>query len=359
MNIKQLVRKNIQELQPYQSARTIGGKGDIWLNANECPTFNRLKLENIFLNRYPECQPRELLLRYSSYIGLDKKNILITRGSDEAIELLIKTFCEPQCDRIVFCPPTYDMYNVSANIMGVECLQIPLLNHSWQLDLKVIKKCINNFKLIYLCNPNNPTGSLINFRDVLALLKMTYGKSLVIIDEAYIEFSPMNSLVNLISQYSNLVVLRTLSKAFSLAGLRCGFVLANFSVIKFLLKVINPYPISTPTSSIAIQFLSNINISKMQDRVFSLILNRCWLINELKLISNCIDHIFYSASNYVLVRFRNSNKVFHELSNQGIIVRDQSKKINLKNCIRISIGTSQECLKVIHAIRKIDCLYVN
>ncbi|XBC44617.1 MAG: histidinol-phosphate transaminase [Buchnera aphidicola (Schlechtendalia peitan)] len=354
MNIKKLVRKNIWDLVPYQSARTIGGKGDIWLNANEYPISNSFKLDNISLNRYPECQPKNLLSHYSSYVNINKKNILITRGSDEAIELLIKTFCEPKRDKIIFCPPTYDMYNISANIMGIKSYQVPLLNFSWKLDLDGIKKHINDFKLIFICNPNNPTGSLISIQDIIVLLEITFEKALVVVDEAYIEFCPANSLTHLIHVYSNLIVLRTLSKAFSLAGLRCGFVLADVNVIKLLLKVINPYPISIPTASIATQFLSLENINTMRNRVLDLNLNRCWLVNKLKLMINCVDHVFYSVSNYILVRFYNSIEVFNKLSKHGIVVRDQSSKLNLHNCIRISIGTSQECLKVVQIIRKIN-----
>ncbi|XBC38431.1 MAG: histidinol-phosphate transaminase [Buchnera aphidicola (Floraphis choui)] len=357
MNIEKLVRKNIWKLIPYQSARRIGGKGDVWLNANECPVPNYFQLNHMMLNRYPECQPEALLSCYSSYTGINKENILITRGSDEAIELLIKTFCEPNLDKIVFCPPTYDMYSISAYILGIESHRVPLLNLSWQLDVNSIIKCINDSKLIYICNPNNPTGNLINIEDIIILLKASLGRALVIVDEAYIEFSPINSLTNLINIYPNLVILRTLSKAFALAGLRCGFILANVNVVDVLLKVINPYPISIPTSSIAIQCLSKKNISDMRSKVFNLNLNRLWFMNQLKLMNCCIDHVFCSVANYILIRFFNSKKVFNMLSKEGIIVRDQGSKLYLNNCIRISIGTSKECIKVIHIIRKINNLY--
>ncbi|XBC43059.1 MAG: histidinol-phosphate transaminase [Buchnera aphidicola (Kaburagia rhusicola ensigallis)] len=358
MNVEKLVRKNILKLIPYQSSRKIGGKGNIWLNANECPTPNCYQLDNMILNRYPACQPEELLSCYSSYVGISKKNILITRGSDEAIELLIKTFCEPKYDKIIFCPPTYDMYNVSAHIMNIERYPIPLLHGSWQLDIDSIIKGCNNVKLIYICNPNNPTGNLINIKDIVTLLKATLEKALVIVDEAYIEFSPTSSVIHLINTYPNLVIMRTLSKAFALAGLRCGFILANANIVDFLLKVINPYPISVPTSNIAVQFLSKKNISLMRNRVFRLNLNRSWLITQLKLMNYCVDHVFHSAANYILVRFFNSKLIFNELSKVGIVVRDQSDKLNLNNCIRISIGTSKECSEVIYTIQKINNSYM-
>ncbi|QCI23134.1 histidinol-phosphate transaminase [Buchnera aphidicola] len=358
MNIKKLVRKDIRELIPYQSARKIGGKGDIWLNANEFPEFNNIKLNNIILNRYPECQPEQLTSCYSSYIGINKSNILITRGIDEAIELLIKTFCNPQNEKIIFCPPTYDMYNISAKIIGIKSYEVPLLNFSWQLDINNIAKYISDAKLIYICNPNNPTGNLINYQDIITLLNITLGKTLVIVDEAYIEFSPIHSLTNLIDTYPNLVILRTLSKAFALAGLRCGFILTNVNIVKFLLKVINPYPIPIPTTSIAVQFLSKNNINEMRNRIFDLTLNRFWLVNKLKSMNNCVEHVFNSFANYILVRFYNSRKVFDILSKKGIIVRDQSNKLHLSRCLRISIGTSKECLEVVRVIQKINSLCV-
>ncbi|XBC39479.1 MAG: histidinol-phosphate transaminase [Buchnera aphidicola (Nurudea shiraii)] len=354
MNIKKLVRKSILELIPYQSARRIGGEGSIWLNANECPMSSNFQIGDVSLNRYPECQPKKLLSCYSSYVGISQENILITRGADEAIELLIKTFCEPKCDKVIFCPPTYDMYKISANIMGVKSYQVPLLDFSWQLDIDNLIQYIGNFKLIYICRPNNPTGNLISLRDITFLLKKTLGKALVVVDEAYIEFSLENSLVVLTNIYPNLVILRTLSKSFSLAGLRCGFIVANVSVIKFLLKVISPYPVSIPTTNIAIHFLSKKNISIMKKRVCNLNLNRFYLINQLSVMKHCIDHIFDSVTNYILIRFFNSKKVFEAFSNEGIIVRDQSKKLNLKNCLRISIGTKKECLEVIRIVQKIN-----
>ncbi|XBC40842.1 MAG: histidinol-phosphate transaminase [Buchnera aphidicola (Nurudea yanoniella)] len=358
MNIENLVRKNILELIPYQSARRIGGKGNIWLNANEFPMSSDFQLGNISLNRYPECQPKKLLSYYSSYAGVSKKNVLITRGADESIELLIKTFCEPRFDKIIFCPPTYDMYNISAKIVGVESYPIPLLNFSWQLDMDNLITCIGNFKLIYICRPNNPTGNLINVEDIIVLLRKTIGKALVVVDEAYIEFSLVDSLISLIKIYPNLVILRTLSKSFSLAGLRCGFTIANSGIIHFLLKVINPYPISIPATNIAIHFLNEKHVNEMKKKVICLNSNRSWFINKLSSMKNCIDHVFNSVTNYVLIRFYNSKNIFEILLNSGIVVRDQNDKFNLKNCLRISIGTQKECLEVIRVIKKFNDLNV-
>ena len=352
MNVKNLVRKNISRLIPYQSARKIGGNGRIWLNANESPNFDYFNLTSVPLNRYPECQPKKLLELYASYVKLKTQQVLITRGADEAIELLIKTFCEPNKDKIIFFPPTYDMYEISANIIGVKSIGIPLLQ-SFQLDINSVVNKIDNVKLIYICNPNNPTGNLIDIQDIIFLLKLTCRKALVIVDEAYIEFCSKYSMVSLIKKYTNLVILRTLSKAFSLAGLRCGFILSDSNIIQLLSKVINPYPVPIPVSDIAVQSLSENGIHIMNARVTNLNHNRSWFIKQLRFI-RCIDTIFNSEANYFLVKFFNSEVFFKGLWCNRIIVRDQSKKIHLKNCVRISVGTRFECSEVIRMIRNID-----
>jgi len=244
-NINKLARKNIQKLNPYQSARRIGGKGDTWLNANESPISVPFKGKVKVFNRYPECQPNNLLSSYANYVGLLNNQILVTRGADEGIELLIKAFCEPGKDAIIYCPPTYDMYAINAKIANVEIKEIPTFKNTWKIDLLNIRSNLNKVKLIYICNPNNPTGNIVSQEDLKSLLKVTLGQSLVIIDEAYIEFSPKNSMVNYLKTFPNLIILRTLSKAFALAGIRCGFTLAQKEVIDILHKVISPYPIST------------------------------------------------------------------------------------------------------------------
>ncbi len=183
------------------------------------------------------------------------EQVLVSRGADEGIELLIRAFCEPGKDAVMFCPPTYGMYSVSAETFGVECRTVAA-REDWQLDLPGIADNLDGVKVVFVCSPNNPTGKIINPQDIRTLLEMTRGKALVVADEAYIEFCPQATLAGWLSEYPHLVVLRTLSKAFALAGLRCGFTLANEEVIDLLLKVIAPYPLSTPVADIAAQALS-------------------------------------------------------------------------------------------------------
>ncbi|QIE01856.1 histidinol-phosphate transaminase [Buchnera aphidicola] len=349
--ILKLSRDNIQNLTPYQSARSIGGTdGSILLNANESPLPVAFKLKKKIFNRYPECQPYNLILLYSDYINLSCEQILVTRGADEGIELLIKAFCQPRRDAIIYCPPTYDMYRVSAKIADIHIKTIPTIKNTWQLDLPNIQCNLIGVKLIYICNPNNPTGNLILQNDLISLLKMTVGQCLVVIDEAYIEFTPTNTMTNYLSKYSNLVILRTLSKAFALAGIRCGFTLSHPEIINTLKKVISPYPISIPVADIAIQALKTKNIQLMRNRVLSLNNNRTWLIEKLQHIP-CVEKVFVSHANYILVKFFMFKKIFDTLWKKGIILRNQNEKNNLNKCIRISIGTHLENILLIKELK--------
>jgi len=349
MSIEELARKNVRDLTPYQSARRLGGKGDVWLNANEFPTPVAFALTQQTLNRYPECQPKAVIDNYAQYAGVKPEQVLVSRGADEGIELLIRAFCEPGQDAILFCPPTYGMYSVSAETFGVECRTVQA-REGWQLNLPAIAEQLDGVKLVYVCSPNNPTGQIINPQDMRTLLEMTRGKALVVADEAYIEFCPQATLVNWLADYPHLVVLRTLSKAFALAGLRCGFTLASEEVIALLLKVIAPYPLSTPVADIAAQALSPQGITEMRERVAQILAERAYLVSNLRDIP-CVEQVFDSETNYILVRFTASSAVFKSLWDQGIILRDQNKQPSLSGCLRITIGTRAESQRVIDALR--------
>lgn len=348
MSIEELARANVRALVPYQSARRLGGKGDVWLNANEYPQPVEFQLTAQTLNRYPECQPKAVIENYARYAGVPPQQVLVSRGADEGIELLIRAFCEPGQDAILFCPPTYGMYSVSAEAIGVEYRTVPALEN-WQLDLQSIADKLDGVKVVYVCSPNNPTGQIINSQDMRVLLEMTRGKAIVVADEAYIEFCPEASLVGWLSEYPHLVILRTLSKAFALAGLRCGFTLANEDVINLLMKVIAPYPLSTPVADIAAQALSTPGILAMRARVQQILDERQFLVEALKNIA-CVEQVFPSETNYILVRITASSAVFKSLWDQGIILRDQNKQPSLSGCLRITIGTREESQRVIDAL---------
>lgn len=244
------------------------------------------------------------------------------------------------------------MYSVSAETFGIEQRVVPTLA-DWSPNVEAIASQLENVKLLYLCSPNNPTGNIVNPSLIRDVLELTKGKAIVAVDEAYIEFCPQASIVSWLEDYPNLVILRTLSKAFALAGLRCGFTLANPPVIELLLKVIAPYPLSTPVADIAAQALTKAGIDVMRNRVAEISLNRKILSDALKKLPN-VEQVYNSETNYILVKFTDANLVFRTLWELGIILRDQQRQYGLNGCLRISIGTAEECDSVINAIKNIQ-----
>ncbi|TCT15209.1 histidinol-phosphate aminotransferase [Bibersteinia trehalosi] len=351
MTISQLSRKNIQALTPYQSARRLGGSGDVWLNANEYALSPNFDLTDRTFNRYPEPQPQAVIEGYARYAGVAPENVLVSRGGDESIELIIRAFCEAN-DSILYCPPTYGMYAVSADTCGIATKTVPL-TADFQLDLAQIKANLEGVKVVFVCSPNNPTGNLIKRSDLLELLQITAGKAIVVVDEAYIEFCPEASLVSELANFPHLAIIRTLSKAFALAGLRCGFTLANAELIGVLQKVIAPYPLPVPVSDIATQALSPQGIEQMKTRVVEVITLRAELQKNLENLP-LVEQVFDSEANYLLFKCQDGQKVFKALWEQGIILRDQHKALGLQNCIRITVGTREENLRVIKRIAELQ-----
>ncbi len=342
--MEKLARKQIQALKPYLSARRIGGSGDVWLNANESPFNNEYKTDFVRLNRYSDCQPKAMIDAYAAYAKVQPEQVLTSRGADEGIELLIRAFCEPNQDAILYCPPTYGMYAISAETFGVERKVVPL-TADWQLDLSAIRANLDSVKLIFVCSPNNPTGNLVKRQDIIALLEMTKDRAIVVMDEAYIDFCPEASTVDLLAQYPNLAILRTLSKAFALAGLRCGFTLANKELIDVLQKVIAPYPVPIPVADIAVQALSEAGLARTKFQVLDLNANRAYLQAGLYMVPNLT--VFEGWGNYLLVKFPDGDALFKAAWDHGIILRNSP----IENCVRISIGNREECEKTLAFIR--------
>ncbi|NRA70213.1 MAG: histidinol-phosphate transaminase [Gammaproteobacteria bacterium] len=341
-----LARPELLEMVPYQSARRIGGSGDVWLNANESPFSDSLPA----YNRYPEFQPTELVNNYARYANITTEQLLATRGADEAIELLIRTFCIPAQDSITICTPTYGMYAISAATCNVAVNTVPL-TADWQLDPQLIDK-LQSSKLLFICNPNNPTGSTLTPSQLEPIVAALQEQCIVVVDEAYIEFSPQLTMASLLDKYPNLVILRTLSKAFALAGLRCGFMLANTDIIELTKKVIAPYPVPAPVGEIAGQSLSVNGVMKMTSRVAQLNKLNQQFCDALLQLSGIRD-IYRSGANFVLVRFDNE-QWFSELAKEGIVVRNQSKVNTLENCLRFSIGSPAEMQCLIKVLTNIS-----
>ena len=347
-----LARKELIDMIPYQSARRLhSSNGDIsskiWLNANEASGDGNYQLNSHGINRYPDFQPEQLISSYSQYAGVTSDNLLATRGADEGIELLIRTFCQAYQDNIIICPPTYGMYAISAENHGAGIIKVPLTTELG-LDIPALTKQVGKAKVVFLCSPGNPTGNLLSQQDITNALELFADSAIVVVDEAYIEFAPEHSVVTWLTQYPHLVVLRTLSKAFALAGLRCGFTLANADIITMLSKVIAPYPISAPVADIASNALHGEGIKTMQARVQQTQQLRQQLSLWLQQQAWC-SQVFNSDANFVLFRCdneQNKQLIFNTLAKNDILIRDQSKQQSLENCLRISIGDQQELTKL-------------
>ncbi|MDP5291881.1 histidinol-phosphate transaminase [Oceanimonas sp. CHS3-5] len=350
MSLTKLARARVQQLTPYQSARRIGGQGHIWLNANEAADSGQFNLDCARLNRYPECQPPQVIERYAAYAGVDAERVLVSRGGDEGIELLIRTFCEPGTDSVLICPPTYGMYAISAETNGVNVVEVPLTD-SRQPDFDAIIERLEEVKIVFLCSPNNPTGDLVDRDGLVRLLNAAKGRALVVVDEAYIEFCPEHSQVDLLTDFDELVIIRTLSKAFGLAGIRCGFTLASPEVIGLLLKVIAPYPVAEPVAQIAAQALSDQGLVLMRSRVDEINRLKTELAEELSQHAQVQD-VYAPNGNYLLVRFTPGSEMFARMSRAGIILRDFASKPGLADCIRITIGSRAEMDAVLDVLQK-------
>ena len=349
MTIADLARANIRALSPYQSARRLGGAGHTWLNANEAPDAPALHLSKSDYNRYPEPQPAAVINAYAAYAGLTPENVLVSRGGDEAIELLLKTFCEPG-DAVLYCPPTYGMYAVSAATLGLPQKTVPL-TAAWQLDLPAIEKALPGVKILYICNPNNPTGTLLHRADLLALLEMTAGRAIVAVDEAYIEYSPAESLVDALPHYPHLAIIRTLSKAFALAGLRCGFTLANPELIALLQKTIAPYPLPGPVADLAAQALQADGLRLMRARVAATLAEREHFAAALSALT-AVKHVEPSGANFLLIHCHDGPRTFAALSAAGIITRSQQNALGLADHIRITIGSAAEMAETLTVLKQ-------
>ena len=337
-----LLPDNIEALAAYSSAKSEKLTGTTWLNANESPYAKNLELSIEDLNRYPDPQPQLVIDRYAAYTELKSDNVLMTRGADEGIELLVRTYCQPAKDSIALFLPTYGMYKVTADTHNVA---INALTQELLLTANVddIVTAVGSSKLVFICNPNNPTGSLTPLDKVKAIATALAGKALVIVDEAYIEFCPEQSAAQLINEFSNIVVLRTLSKAFALAGLRTGFTLAQASVLAPIRKVIAPYPVSGVVASIAAQAIAPDAITSMRRQVTILNSLKLKLIDWLN-ASPAVLKILTGEGNFVTLKLANKD-YFKQALKQGLVMRAFTL-FNEDDWLRISIGNEQELEQV-------------
>ena len=341
LNVLDLVRKNIASLKPYSSARNeFKGKASVYLDANENPFAGEF-------SRYPDPLQWQLKFQLARIKGVPAENIFIGNGSDEVIDLAFRIFCNPGKDNVIICPPTYGMYEVSANINDVEIRKVPLTK-DFQLDTSAILKAIDtSTRLIFVCSPNNPTGNSMNSGAIKKLLE--HFKGIVIIDEAYINYSAAKTFIAELVNYPNLLVMQTLSKAWGLAALRLGLCYGSMDIIDLFNKVKPPYNINQASQEIALKALQN--VSQVNEWIRVTVEERERLRQNL-LSFSFVEHIFPSDANFLLIRVTDANALYTFLAEGTIVVRNRSKETLCDNCLRITIGTPEENLSLINLLNK-------
>lgn len=337
MKIDDLVRPNIKKLKPYTSARDKYLNG-ILMDANENPLGSAVdNYGELELNRYPDPNQNSLREKLSKYLGVKSENLFAGVGSDEIIDLLLRIFCEPGKDKAAILEPTYGMYRVACDINNVEVQSI-LLNDDFQIDVrKTLTGIEEKTKIIFICSPNNPTGNLINVRDIINIASKFSG--LVVVDEAYADFANQVDLLDKIREYKNIILLRTFSKAWGLAGIRLGFAVADEEVINYLYKIKAPYNINKITAQIAINAVEN--KAKKDEMVRAIIAERKRIEKALEANSK-IEKVFPSDANFILFKCNEHKRLFEELTKKNIIIRDRSSQPKLEHCLRVSVGTKEE-----------------
>ena len=341
--LDKLVRPNIKTLKPYSSAKDeYTGEAKILLDANENSLGSPLTK---WYNRYPDPYQQKLKEKLAFVKQIAANQIFIGNGSDECIDILFRTFCEPGKDNIIICPPTYPMYEVSANINDVQVQNAPLLS-DYQLNLAHIEQLVNDqTKIIWICSPNNPTGNSLDRIDIETILNHFNG--IVVVDEAYINFSKQKSFVQSLIDYPNLVVLQTLSKAWGLAGLRLGMCFASPQIIGYLNKVKAPYNINIVTQELALQALDE--VGQVNDMIKLLVDMRIALAQVIASMPHVIQ-VFPSDTNFILVKIPKARQLYEYLLSQGIIVRDRSALELCEDSLRITVGTEQENTLLVDAM---------
>jgi histidinol-phosphate aminotransferase len=312
------------------------------LHANELPWRIAGDPSVAGLNRYPEPQPPPLVEGLASLYGVSPEQVLVGRGSDEAIDLLMRIFCRAGQDKVIVCPPTYSMYAVAARIQGAEVVDVPLLaDQGFALDVPaILAKVDANTKLVFVCSPNNPTGNLVPRDTLLDLARQLGTRALLVVDEAYIEFAGVPSVASEIASLPNLVVMRTLSKSHGLAGARCGTLIAQPAIIALARKVIPPYAVSEPTVEVVVPLLRAEAIAAMQAGVVTLLAERARLAEALRKTPGVL-RIWPSDANFLLVEFADADDVLRRVRNAGLIIRDVRQPA-LPKALRLSIGTPEQ-----------------
>lgn len=338
MNPLSLARPEILTLKPYGSARREAGLAPVLLNANESP---QPRPGLCGLNRYPEPRPQALVRALAENYGLPPERVLVTRGSDEAIDLLLRAFCAAGRDAVLICPPTFGYYAVSAAIQGAAQVEVPLIPPDFRLDLAGIERALGEqpIKLIFLCSPNNPTGGVFAEEDILAVLKLASDRALVVLDEAYIEFATTPSWSEKLAIFPQLAILRTLSKAHGLAGARVGALLADARVIGLLERILAPYPLPAPSIEAALQALSD---RTWLERNIAYIRKARRELAEALAARQGVLRVLPSEANFLAFAVAKPKEVHARLAAQGVLVRELSRQPGMEGFLRVSVGRPEE-----------------
>lgn len=351
MSVLGLARAEVRALAPYSSARMEASGGAVLLNANESawPPFGG----GDGLNRYPDPQPRALLERLAALYGVDPGQVLVGRGSDEGIDLLVRAFCRAGRDAVLVMPPTFGMYAVAARIQGAGVVEVPL-NASFALDVDALLAALTpEVRLVFACAPNNPTGGGVPRADLLRLAAALAGRALLVVDEAYIEFADAEhdfaSVADALPRFDNLMVLRTLSKAWALAGARVGALLAHAEVIALLRKLMPPYPLPTPSVDAALRALAPTGEARMRDRIATIVSERARMATALRGMP-CVREVLPAQANFLCVRFHAVAAAWAALQGAGIVVRNVTRYRGLADALRITIGMPDENERVLEVL---------
>jgi histidinol-phosphate aminotransferase len=342
-DLNKILRENIKKLVPYSSARDeFSGEASVYLDANENSFGSPLTR---WYNRYPDPLQRKVKARLGEIKALSPEHIFLGNGSDECIDILFRACCDPGKDNVIICPPTYGMYEVSANINDVQVKKVPLLQ-DFQLDLPSIEAAVDDHtKMIFICSPNNPTGNSLERSDIEIILNNYFG--LVVLDEAYINFSRFRSFSQELNDYPNLVILQTLSKAWGLAALRVGMAFASKEIIDVMNRVKPPYNINQASQELVLKSLEE--VEQVNQMIRDIVEQRDALRKSLESI-NGVEKIYPSDANFLLVRIRNARPLYEFLLTKGIVVRDRSNVTLCEGCLRITVGTAPENAALISAI---------
>ncbi len=344
-DLHKLVRENIKTLKPYSSARhEFAGKASVFLDANENAYGSPLAEK---FNRYPDPLQWQLKFQLARVKGVPAENIFIGNGSDEVIDLAYRIFCNPGNDNVIICPPTYGMYEVSAGINDVAIKKVNLTK-DFQLDVNGILQAADiNTKLLFICSPNNPTGNNMRREDVEMLLNNFTG--IIIIDEAYINYSKQKTFIQELTDYPNLIVMQTLSKAWGLAALRLGLCYASMDIIDLYNKVKPPYNINEASQQLGLDALSE--TETVNSWIKESVQQKDLLIRQLPQLS-FVEKVYPSDANFILVKVKDADGLYNYLSSNEVIVRNRSKEVHCENCLRITIGTPEENKRVIELLKQ-------